>query len=75
MSADGSETQLERIERLEAHVAHLERQADELSEVLIEHSKTIARLQKTVSQISSATEASEQDRLRQVKEKPPHYSV
>jgi len=63
-----------RLQQVEAHVAHLERQSDELNTVLLEQSKLIARLQKTLASVTAVIEATEQERLHQTKEKPPHYA-
>ncbi len=63
-----------RLQQVEAHVAHLERQADELNAVLLEQSKLIGRLQKTLNSVTSVIEATEQERLHQSREKPPHYA-
>jgi uncharacterized coiled-coil protein SlyX len=37
---------IQRIERLEAHAAHLERQIDQLNEVLIAQGKTVDQMKK-----------------------------
>lgn len=63
-----------RIQQVEAHVAHLERQTDELNTVLLEQTKLLARLQKTITSVTSVIEAAEQERLHQAREKPPHYA-
>ncbi len=63
-----------RVQQLEAHVAHLERQADELNGVMIEQAKSLAKLQKTLGAVTAVIESTEQERLHQSKEKPPHYA-
>lgn len=62
----------ERLARIEAHLAHLERQHEQLNEVLIEQSKTIARLQLLVRRLSETVEAQELDRIRATNPRPPH---
>ncbi len=63
-----------RVQQLEAHVAHLERQADELNGVLVEQAKLLARIQKNLGAVTAVIESAEQERLHQAKEKPPHYA-
>ena len=65
----------ERLERIETHVAHLERQCEQLNEVLVEHSRLITRLQKELSKASQTVEKIEIDRIRSNDKKPPHYSA
>ena len=63
----------ERIEKLEGHVAHLERQIDQLNEVIIQHSQELDRLRKQVGRVSQTLENSELERIKSVDTKPPHY--
>ena len=63
----------QRIERLEAHVAHLERQVEQLNEVVIEQGKLLERMKKEVQRQSSAMETLELERLKANNPKPPHY--
>lgn len=64
----------QRIERLEAHVAHLERQVEQLNEVIIEQGKLVGRLKKEVQRQSAAMETLELERMKATNPKPPHYS-
>ena len=64
----------QRMQQLEAHVAHLERQADELNGVLVEQTKLLARLQKNLGAVTEVIESAEKERLHQSREKPPHYA-
>lgn len=63
----------ERLEILESHVAHLERQYEELNQVVIAQGKLLARLQKEAAKISDTMETIEGDRVRATNAKPPHY--
>ncbi|MFO1461958.1 MAG: SlyX family protein [Verrucomicrobiota bacterium] len=63
----------ERITRLEASVAHLERLCDELNAVVVEQDRRLGRLEKRLDQMAQLFEGGELDRLRQLQEKPPHY--
>ncbi len=63
----------ERIEKLEAHVAHLERQIDQLNEVIIQQAQELDRLKKHVGRVSQAIESAELERIKSVDTKPPHY--
>lgn len=63
----------DRLERVEAHLAHLERQVEQLNEVLIGQGKLVERLKKEVQRQSSAMETLELERIRANNPKPPHY--
>lgn len=63
----------ERITRLEASLAHLERLFDDLNAVVVEQDRRLARLEKRLDQVAQWFEGGELDRLRQLQEKPPHY--
>lgn len=63
----------ERIEKLETHVAHLERQIDELNEVIVQQSQELDRLKKVVGRVSQSLENAELERIKSVNTKPPHY--
>lgn len=63
----------ERITRLEASLAHLERLFDDLNAVVVEQDRRLARLEKRLDQMAQWFEGGELDRLRQLQEKPPHY--
>ena len=64
---------VERMEKLEAHVAHLERQIDQLNEVVIQQSQELDRLKKQLGRISQSVENAELERIKSVDPKPPHY--
>lgn len=63
----------ERLQRIEANVAHLERQVEQLNEVLIEHGKLLGRLKKEVQRQSSVMQTLELERIKSNNPKPPHY--
>jgi len=62
-----------RLERIEAHLAHVERLHDELNEVVIEQAKLLKKLQSHVRRVSNAVETAELERIRATNPKPPHY--
>jgi uncharacterized coiled-coil protein SlyX len=61
-----------RLSRIEAHLAHVERQNDELNSVVIEQGRILARLQTQIRRISESVESTELDRIRSTNPKPPH---
>ncbi len=63
----------QRLERLEAHLAHVERQNEDLNEVLIEQGKSLARLQVQIRRIAESVERAELDRVRSTQTRPPHH--
>ena len=62
-----------RIEKLESHVAFLERQYEDLNQVVIEQGKALARIQAELGRASEALQAAEIERIRANNPKPPHY--
>lgn len=62
-----------RLDRLEANVAHLERQLDELNVVAVEQGKAITRLQKRLELLGDTVESQELDRVRNTQQRPPHW--
>ncbi len=62
-----------RIEKLESHVAHLERQMDQLNEVAVQQAQEIDRFKKQLGRLSQSIENAELDRIKSVDTKPPHY--
>ena len=63
----------QRLERIEAHVTHLEHQVEQLNGVLIEQGKLVERLKKEVQRQSAAMETIELERIKANNAKPPHY--
>jgi len=62
-----------RLERIEASVAHLEHQVEQLNGVIIEQGKLVEQLKKQVQRQSATLEAIELDRIKATNAKPPHY--
>lgn len=62
----------ERLQRLEIHLAHLEKQHEELNGVVIEQSRQLTRLQAIVQQLAQAVEDAEGERIRATSSRPPH---
>jgi uncharacterized coiled-coil protein SlyX len=62
-----------RLDRIESHLAHLEKQYEELNQVVIEQARIIARLQKEHAKVSTAVQTMEIDRISANNTKPPHY--
>ena len=65
----------QRLENIESHLAHLERQYEELNGVVVEQARLLARLQKENNKVSNAVESMEMERIGANNAKPPHYSV
>ena len=63
----------QRLERLESHAAHLERQYEELNRVVVEQSRTIMKLQSNQQRLAESVETAEMDRIKSTNSKPPHY--
>lgn len=64
----------QRFEKLEANIAHLEHQVEQLNEVLVDQSKLVERLKKEVQRQSATMETMELERIKSNTTKPPHYS-
>jgi uncharacterized coiled-coil protein SlyX len=63
----------ERVAKLEAHLAHVERLCDQLNQVLVEHSREITKLKAQESRLAETIETAELERIRATNPKPPHY--
>jgi uncharacterized coiled-coil protein SlyX len=63
----------ERLARIESHLAHLERQFEELNQVVIAQGRELARLKSAQQKIGDTIEASEGEHIRATDTKPPHY--
>ena len=59
--------------RIESSLAHLERQFEELNEVIIEQGRVLKRLMAQQQRIAETVEKEELDRIRSTNPKPPHY--
>ena len=63
----------QRLERIEANVAHLEHQVEQLNGVIIEQGKLVERLKREVQKQSTLLEAQELERIKSNNPKPPHH--
>ena len=63
----------QRFERIEANVAHLEHQVEQLNEVIIEQGKELESLKKLVLRQAATMESLEMDRIKATNPKPPHH--
>ena len=62
-----------RSDKLEANLAHLEHQVEQLNGVVIEQGRLLERLRKEVQRQSHTMETMELDRIKANNTKPPHY--
>ena len=62
-----------RLERIEAHLAHIERLHDELNEVVVEQARMLKKLQTHLQRVSNTVESAEMERIRATNPRPPHY--
>ncbi len=62
-------------ERLEAHVAHLEKLYDELNQVVIDQAREINRLRQQLQRVAASLEGMELDRIKATNPKPPHAAI
>ena len=63
----------QRLERIEANVAHLEHQVEQLNGVLIEQGRLVDQLKRQAQRQSATLEAIELERIQATNPKPPHY--
>ena len=63
----------QRLQKIEAHVAHLEHQVEQLNDVVTAQDKLLERLKKEVQRQSSAMETIELERIKANNPKPPHH--
>jgi uncharacterized coiled-coil protein SlyX len=64
---------LQRLERLEASVAHLEHQVEQLNEVVADESKLIELLKKQGQRQSGVLETMELEGIKANNPRPPHH--
>jgi len=62
-----------RLERIEANVAHLEHQVEQLNGVIIEQGKLVERLKKEVQRQGAAMATLELERIKSNNPPPPHH--
>jgi uncharacterized coiled-coil protein SlyX len=64
---------LQRLERLEASVTHLEHQVEQLNEVVTSQAKLVEFLKKLVQRQSGLLETMELENIKADNAKPPHH--
>lgn len=62
----------QRLQCIEASLAHLEHRNDQLDSLVLEQGRVITRLQALVRRLSDSVERAELDRIRADTRKPPH---
>lgn len=62
----------QRLARIESHLAHLERQYEQLNEVVIEQGRFLRRLRSLQQRLSQTLETLELDRIKSAPARPPH---
>ena len=62
-----------RLERLEAHMAHLEHQVEQLNGVIIDQGKALEALKKQLQRQATTLESVELERIKATNARPPHY--
>lgn len=68
-----SEEANQRLERVEASLAHLEHQVEQLNGVVIEQGRQLDQLKKLVQRQATTLESMELERVKATNSKPPHY--
>ena len=68
-----SDESSERLQKMEATLAHLENQVEQLNEVVIEQGKLLQKLHTQVKRLTQSGENAELDRMQATNPKPPHY--
>jgi uncharacterized coiled-coil protein SlyX len=63
----------DRLQKLESHIAFLERQYEELNKVVIEQGRALARVQSELGRANELLRSAEIERIRENNPKPPHY--
>ena len=68
-----SDEAAQRLDRVEAHLAHLEHQVEQLNGVIIAQGKELEQLKKLVQRQATTLESIELERVKATNPKPPHY--
>ena len=63
----------DRLARIEATIAHLEHQVEQLNGVIIEQGKELEQLKRLVQRQAQTLESIELERVKATNPKPPHY--
>ena len=62
-----------RLEHIESHLTHLERQHEQLNQVVIEQSRLLKKLSLHNQRLADTIKASELERIRATNPRPPHH--
>ena len=68
-----SDEAAQRLDRVEATIAHLEHQVEQLNGVIIEQGKELEQLKRLVHRQAATLESIELERVKATNPKPPHY--
>ena len=63
----------DRLVRIEATIAHLEHQVEQLNRVIIDQGKELEHLKRLVQRQAQTLESIELERVKATNPKPPHY--
>ncbi len=63
----------QRLERIEASLAHLEHHVEQLNEVIIGQGKELDGLKRQVQRQAATMDSLEMDRIKATNAKPPHH--
>ena len=64
---------LQRLECIETHIAHLEHQVEQLNGVVVEQGRLVEHLKKQMQRQSAVLETMELERIKADNPKPPHH--
>ena len=62
-----------RLDLLESHLSHIEKQVEELNGVIINQARDIKRLHTITQRLRDSVETTEVERIKFTNPKPPHY--
>jgi SlyX protein len=63
----------ERLQKIESSLAHLEHLYEQLNEVVLSQGKQLDKMSSHQQRLSQTVEGIELERIRSLKQKPPHY--
>jgi uncharacterized coiled-coil protein SlyX len=66
-------TSEDRLQKIESHLAQLERLYEQLNQVVIEQEKTLHRLHLQQQRLSKSMETMELERIKATNPRPPHH--
>ena len=67
------ENDSERLQQIEANLAHVEHQVEQLNSVIIEQGKLVEQLRRQLQRQAQTIETMELERIKATNPKPPHY--